>query len=754
MTAAAADVQATSSVHSLDTLESRDPALVGTKAATLARLRAAGFPVPDGFVLSGISVTDLGRPATRETIDRALGILGTDPVAVRSSASAEDLAGASFAGQYETVLGVAGLDAVLEAAAIVLRSGTTDRVNRYGQDRDAAGAGAAINVLVQRMVPAEVAGVAFTADPLTGDRGRVTVSAVRGLGDRLVSGEAQPEEWVVGGDVAKPRGMVEGVLDAELARTIAELARRVEGHEGPPQDIEWAMSGGELFLLQARPMTGLPDVANWDPPLPGIWTREIRLGEWLGAPVTPLFESWLLTAIEEGAHSDYARLIGVPITRPIHVVVNGWYYYGFNFLPTRPSAMLTMFVRHVLPRLVMHPRRVAMAFPPLARFGIEVAERDWRDNIRPAYRRVVEDGWKEVDLADANRLIALIDTLGDAAGHYFTSLTMVAGYATKAEIPLAKFYRSTIGPRIGGSHLDLLVGLGEEPPAPQDHAVTSLDWAEPTLGERALVADASAVSVRHREAKERRLAAEAAAKASLAGEPKMLLRFQRLLEQSQHAAGVREDQVAEFTLPWPLLRRAVIRLGEELVDRGVVERSEDVFLLQRTELEAALDGHAMDPRALIEDRRRAIARQTRLVPPLRVGEVPPMFERIVRSAEDAIRGPVSTDAGAVAGIPASAGRAHGPARVVHSPDEFDRIQPGDILVCPMTAPAWTAVFDRIAGIVTDTGGVAAHASIIAREYGLPAVVGTGDATVRLQDGELIEIDGSVGVVRSLVARDS
>jgi phosphoenolpyruvate synthase/pyruvate phosphate dikinase len=145
-------------------------------------------------------------------------------------------------------------------------------------------------------------------------------------------------------------------------------------------------------------------------------------------------------------------------------------------------------------------------------------------------------------------------------------------------------------------------------------------------------------------------------------------------------------------------------------------------------------------------------RQARLVPPLRLGQVPPMFERIVRSAEEAIRGPVSTEAGAVVGVPASAGRACGPARVVHSLDEFDRVQPGDILVCPMTAPAWTPLFDRLAGIVTDTGGVAAHASIIAREYGLPAVVGTGDATAQFRDGELIEIDGSLGMVRRLDVR--
>ena len=109
------------------------------------------------------------------------------------------------------------------------------------------------------------------------------------------------------------------------------------------------------------------------------------------------------------------------------------------------------------------------------------------------------------------------------------------------------------------------------------------------------------------------------------------------------------------------------------------------------------------------------------------------------------------DVDAIVGIPASGGRATGPVRVLHSIDDFERIQIGDVLVAPMTAPAWTPLFDRLAAIVTNTGGVAAHASIVAREYGLPAVVGTTDATRRLRDGEMVEVDGSAGIVRRLVS---
>jgi phosphohistidine swiveling domain-containing protein len=499
----------------------------------------------------------------------------------------------------------------------------------------------------------------------------------------------------------------------------------------------------------AGPMSGRSDDAIWDAPLPGIWTREIRLGEWLGAPVTPLFESWLLTGIEEAAHADYSRLVGIPIARPIHVIVNGWYFYGFNFLPTRPLAMLAMLVGHILPRLVLHPRRVAIAFPPIAHLGIGWAERDWRTRIRPAYLRAVADGWADVEFADPARLVALIDGLADAAGHYFTALTMVAGYASKAEVPFARFYRADVGPRAGGSHLDLLAALRDEPPAPDASAVRSLDWSEPTLGEAPVASNRGEVVGRHRAARERRLTAEAQARAVLASEPKLLRRFEGSLAETQRSSLIREELVAEFTQPWPLLRRAVLRLGEELVRRRVIGRPEDVFYLQKVELDAALAGDRADRSGLVDDRRRTRDRQATLVPPLHIGQVPPMFERIVRTAVAAIRGPAEPGQGDLVGIPASGGLARGPARIVHSPDEAERIQPGDILVCPMTAPAWAPLFGRIAGIVTDTGGVAAHASIIAREYGLPAVVGAGVATAQLRDGELIEIDGSTGIVRRL-----
>jgi len=128
-----------------------------------------------------------------------------------------------------------------------------------------------------------------------------------------------------------------------------------------------------------------------------------------------------------------------------------------------------------------------------------------------------------------------------------------------------------------------------------------------------------------------------------------------------------------------------------------------------------------------------------------------MLASILASAEEAVRGSAPTLEGGLKGIPASPGRATGPARIIHGLEDFDRLEPGDVLVAPVTAPAWTPLFERVAAVVTDTGGVAAHASIVAREYGLPAVVGVGNATATFRDGELLEVDGSAGVGRKVAA---
>jgi rifampicin phosphotransferase len=218
-----------------------------------------------------------------------------------------------------------------------------------------------------------------------------------------------------------------------------------------------------------------------------------------------------------------------------------------------------------------------------------------------------------------------------------------------------------------------------------------------------------------------------------------------MLADAQHLVPLREEQVAELTLAWPAMRRAVLRIGEELASRGVIEEPDDVFFLTRDETVSALTADGTAARIDVAARRATQQEQARLVPPLFVGRVHPLLKRLW-AAMPRMFGAVSSDTAIVSGVPASPGRAIGPVRVIRGPEQFDELQPGEILVAPLTAPAWTPLFTRAAGVVTDVGSAAAHASIIAREYGIPAVVGCGDATTRLETGMRVTVDGSAGNV--------
>jgi len=747
---------------------------VGSKAAKLGELARAGFPVPDGFVLATsafdrfLAANALGADSSPEAVAAATlptdvvdallaaaEVLGDVPLAVRSSGVAEDLPNASFAGQYETVLDVRGADALLAAVRRVFVSAFSSRVTAY-RATQAPQATARMAVLVQCMIATDAAGVAFTANPVTGDRAETVISAVQGSGERLVSGQASPDEWIVRNQEAMCRAAPEGAIDANQVLSVAELSRRVEAHfGGTPQDIEWALAGGQMALLQARPITSLPEPESWKAPLPGAWARNIRLGEWLGDPVTPLFASWGLPGIEDRLYSNFHHLAGTPIPRPIHIYVNGWYFCSLDFLPSSPTSMVWKLLRYALPKALVRPRRVAMTMPFTARFGVELFEREWRTGLLPHYQTLVQESASQVDQLDAPGLIRLVEELASVAGDYFTSITAVAGFAWKAEIPLAAFYHKYLFSRMGGSYQQLLCGLSTRSSASANHAVVSLDWFHPTVGEQnsshVTGSDLSA-EAKFGVAEKERLKAEAQARSALAQEPKPLARFEKLLNTAQRFGRIREEQVASFTLGWPVMRRALLHLGGILTERSVILTTEDVFFLTRAELLAAFaESKASESLASgVMERRKIWQRQRRLAPPLFVGEMTPMMKRIFERSENILRqdGKLSVEKGLV-GLPASPGRVIGPARVIRTPEEFDRLQSGEVLIAPVTTPAWTQLFAHAAAVVTDTGSPLAHASLAAREYGIPAVVGTGNATARLRDGQVVLVDGNTGLVEVL-----
>jgi rifampicin phosphotransferase len=804
--AVTADSHQTPLVVWLDTNDAAKLPMTGGKGANLARLTRAGFPVPNGFVVTtaayrtflqgaGIERADT-NPAQLQTLIIATPLptglsaeivaaydqLGAPAVAVRSSGTAEDLAGASFAGQHDTYLDVSGADALLTAVRACWASLWTPRAIAYRREHgwdeaDEPDGDLALAVVVQRMIPADAAGVAFTANPLTGDRAETSISAVRGLGERLVSGQGVADEWMVRGDKATCRRNAEGALTSEQALAVARLARRIADTFGAPQDIEWAFRGSDLFVLQARPMTALPEPVSWQSPTSGGWMRNFRLGEWLPEPVTPLFDSWLLLRMEEAEVAAEARDFGVRIRPPYHVIVNGWYYssvQGGGFA-----------LGNVLASLVRHPLRIAslalsVLRPELGERWLLLPQIDvWRTRLLPEYQQQVASWQARVESAQPEELIRLVDKVATTAGTYLWSFSVVGGHAWKVERVLTQFYRKHLIDRMGRSYQELLRGL--VPPALQAsaHAVQSLDWVQPTAGELAhdaqtagddspLEAPETAVNAeaaqaaegRFRRLQEERRAAEMACRRILASRPRLLRRFETLLALAQRYAIVREEQAGWFTLGWPVIRRAVLRLGEELRRQGVIERAEDVFFLALAELLARVPGDtahradaASDLRAVVTARRQEWQRQQRLIPPLSLGK--PVGAELIAGAVEAMRirtgphGPVGSgvvSAEQIVGMPASPGRATGLVRIIRGPEDFDQFQAGEVLVAQVTAPAWTPLFERAAAVITDGGSVAAHASLVAREYGIPAVVGAGDATGRLQNGQRVTVDGSAGVV--------
>lgn len=874
-------------INNLGDVGQSDVAVAGGKGVGLAGLVQAGLPVPPGFVLNTAAYADfvdanrlqagirelaalspLAAPQDYEDASnriRALFAGGTMPaaiaaelgaayrllgdgdaaVAVRSSATAEDLPSASFAGQQETYLNVVGAQALAAAVTDCWASLWTARAMAY-RAREGIGPDAVrLAVVVQRMIEAEAAGVMFTANPANGRRDQIVISAAWGLGESVVGGTVTTDDVVIeagSGRVLSRRTADkevmtvfadhgtreqpvpasrrrEPVLDDQAAAELAGYGTRIADHFGAPQDIEWARAGAEFFLLQSRPVTALPEPAadapdTWTVPYPkGLYFRA-SIVEQLPDPLSPLFADLIDGSVSRSLRALMAGAIGKNVIGEDEVglpTINGYAYYYY-----RTSAMLRVTAMSLA------------AMRALIRGTAHMGVAGWREYSHPRYERVIKD-WsaKPIGGLSGEQLLEGVQTLLDAGTVYYTAVQSIIPVAATSEISFRAYYDKLVRRDGDAPAQTFLLGYDSEPiraekslydlatwargvpglapailnaptqalvesqrtgvpPAGMDqalwgqwrprfqdhlsrygHAVYNLDFVCPVpADDPSPLLETVKFYLRGQgtdpHERQRMLAArreeETGRTAARLG-PRRRAAFLRLLRWAQNAAPIREDALADVGLAWPLLRRMLLELGRRLVGSAVIAEPGDVFWLRHRELRSAVEFGLAAPgapaavaitgadrpvrAAAIEERKMLWRGQAKAAAPQLLPESRWMeraFGSMMPAASQEQPGDV------IKGTGASSGRVSAPARVLRGPEDFATMVPGDVLVARITTPAWTSLFAMASAVVTDVGGPLSHSSIVAREYGIPAVLGTGVATQRLTSGQRIRVDGDAGTV--------
>ena len=849
---------------------------VGGKGASLARLLRAGLPVPGGFhittaayrlfvaennlqptlfkIVAGVDPAQaagleeasqkiyalfLACPlpdAVGKAIEQAYaGLPGYMPaVAVRSSATAEDLPELSFAGQQETYLNISGSQALLEDVKRCWASLWTARAIAYRLQHNIDQKTVALAVVVQLLIKAESAGILFTVNPLNGRRDELLINAAWGLGEAIVGGQVTPDTITVDKQTGKLKqvqisdkavmsvcnksgvGTIEQQVPVERGKiaTLSEtqvtglvrLATEIEILSGTPQDIEWCQADGKQYILQSRPITSLPPAPlDWprrDPK--GIYMRG-SLVDLLPDPLSPLFETMGIPAVVQGA----VRVASI-ITRSEAILsddyftsINHYAYMNSGFSPRAWRWILF----HMLPA---YPRMLRQLIP------------FWRNEVRPGYQKAVERlGEIPLEERSTSQLWQDTQALTEAAMYYMASLLFATmGASAGAEMLSTRVYQKLVQ-KPGDPPADvLLMGydslpilaekslydisqfcrqhphlvdvlltmtgreiveyfLAGNPPqgvsreswqAFSDqfnlhlnrfgYMIYQLDFAHPLpLNEPAPLFETLKMYLRGggtNPYERQRHSAELREQVAL----KMLRRlkglkrwaFKTSLRIGQTMSQVREDALADIGIGYPLLRAMLSELGLRISLSGGINGAEDIYWLEKAEIDAIIrSGEGQNDAVSYADRIKKRKDEWQALKKITPPSMIPMKKKYMGINMD-IYTPTSESeqtAGLLKGVPASAGKVTAPARVLHGVQDFDQMQPGEVLVAGTTTPAWTPLFAMASAVVTDIGGPLTHGSIVAREYGIPAVMGTGVATRRIHSGQLITVDGNLGTVKLL-----
>ncbi|MFH9296479.1 rifamycin-inactivating phosphotransferase [Streptomyces sp. NPDC017520] len=767
--------------------------------------------------------------------------------AVRSSATAEDLPTASFAGQQDTYLNVLGPIAVLQHISRCWASMFTERAVVYRQRNGIDHRTVHMAVVVQRMVFPHASGILFTADPVTGNRKVATVDAGFGLGEALVSGLVNPDVFTVrNGEVvtrtvaAKERalhalpagGTREVAVDArqrerpaltdEQAVRLVGLGRSIEAHFGCPQDIEWCLVDDGFRFVQSRPITTLfplPVIENGDEGDDGENDEGddggnrvyVSVGhqQMMTDPMKPLgYSMWQLTAMvpmhEAGGRLfvDVTSRLASPTSRDSLLDAMGkgdplvrdaleTVLERDGFGPSHPDAAPGGSPSTGAPAPIETDPAVVTELIERSRTSIAALERDIRTKKGPALFDFLLEAFEEHKrvLADPLSMRALMagmdatwwlnDRLREWLGekNVADTLTLSAPDNITSEMGLALLdVADVIRPLPGvlgflrdaeqledGSFLDELAkteGGGEAREAIEAYldrygmrCVGEIDITRPRWRERPttlvpVILDhvrnfgPGAAEQRFEQGRRKARQKEQDVLSRLRALPdgdRKAEETQRMIDRVRTFIGYREYPKYGIVSRYFVYKRALLAEAERLVREKVLTEKEDAFYLTFQELHEAVRSNRADAR-LIQRRKEAFQSYHALTPP-----------RVLTSDGEALTGAYRRDdvpAGALTGLPVSAGTVEGRARVILDMAEAD-LEAGDILVTTFTDPSWSPLFVGIAGLVTEVGGLMTHGAVIAREYGLPAVVGVERATRLIRDGQRIRVHASDGYVELL-----
>lgn len=784
----------------------------GGKGGTLAHLYQNGYPVPNGFVIMPTAFeNDELMPEAWAQVQAYLEQMGKDggeiSFAVRSSALCEDSSMASFAGQFDTVLDVRTDNEVQKAIRTVRHSRYSEEVRVYSEVKG-INMSDGMAVVVQQMALADISGVLFTADPVTGSRNEMTGNFISGLGEKLVSGQATPYTFTLGRSThIWRRGGYDGPRDLKpFAGKLYKLGSQLEKELGCPQDIEWSIAGGKLFVLQSRPITTLighnPATGEWNDSMNGsyLWSN-VNFGEAIPQVMTPI--TW---TVQQHIYEESLKLLhGYQSSGNIggRIYLNLSIYASVLRALRRSRQDTIRFMEGLLytripdgmeiPIIPMSKRSIVSVLLNFVRILIKQI-RAVRDlprflSANPAWcermQKQIHETNNKVELISLwhNKILphlkhsvwSVMGSLSQFSGytiklrHQLTELvgpddadTLISGLSSSSDVRDGSGLLASLGPVLGIAKVargemdraEYIAQYGHRGPNEFElsvpHPAEDPGWLDEQLAQfEKLPIDVEALLSKKRQE-------FAAAWSRFEGKhPQKAQSMRRRINKVAPRARLREAVRSEYVRDRWVARAFAIQAGQ-LTGLG-----DDIFFLTIDEVLDVLSGDKTAVK-FIPARKETYRRYSALpaYPSIICGRFDPFRWAVDPNRRNDIYDAYAFTSGstydssdakceAITGSAGSAGRIEGVVRRLDRSEEGDQLQKGEILVTSQTDIAWTPLFPRAAAIVTDVGAPLSHAAIVARELGIPAVVGCGNATMRLHTGDRVFVDGGQGVVMVL-----